>query len=63
MRRDDVHAELSDVVSERRPGRRSPSEVTVFDSTGTALEDVASAVVAYERAVAEGRGIRVRLGD
>ncbi len=63
LRRDEVHAELSDVVSGRRPGRRSPDEVTVFDSTGTALEDVAAAVVVYERASAEGRGARVRLGD
>ena len=63
MRRDEVHAELADVVSGRRPGRRSPDEVTVFDSTGTALEDVAAAVVVYERAMVEGRGARVRLGD
>jgi ornithine cyclodeaminase/alanine dehydrogenase-like protein (mu-crystallin family) len=63
MRRDDVHAELADVVSGRRPGRRSPDEVTVFDSTGTALEDVAAAMVVYERALAERRGMRFRLGD
>ena len=63
MRRDDVHAELADVVSGRRPGRRSPGEVTLFDSTGTALEDVAAAVVVYERASAERRGVRIRLGD
>ena len=63
MQRDDVHAELADVVSGRRQGRRTPGEVTVFDSTGTALEDAAAAVVAYERAVVEGRGGRIRLGD
>ena len=63
LRRDEVHAELADVVSGRRPGRRSPDEVTVFDSTGTALEDVAAAVVVYERASSEGRGARMRLGD
>ena len=63
MRRDQVHAELADVVSGRRPGRRSPDEVTVFDSTGTALEDVAAAVAVYERATAERRGVRLRLGD
>ena len=63
MRRDEVHAELADVVSGRRPGRRSPDEVTVFDSTGTALEDVAAAAVVYERARAERRGVSIRLGD
>jgi ornithine cyclodeaminase/alanine dehydrogenase-like protein (mu-crystallin family) len=63
MRREDVHAELADVVSGRRPGRRSAREVTVFDSTGTALEDVAAAVAVYERATTEARGTRLRLGD
>ena len=63
MRREDVHAELAEVVGGRRPGRRAADEVTIFDSTGTALEDVASAVVAYERALASGRGTPVRLGD
>jgi ornithine cyclodeaminase/alanine dehydrogenase-like protein (mu-crystallin family) len=62
MRHDDVHAELADVVSGRRPGRRSASEITVFDSTGTALEDVAAAVLVYQRAVDAGRGIELRLG-
>jgi len=61
MRREDVHAELADVVSGRRPGRRS-SEIIVFDSTGTALEDVAAAALVYERAVDAGLGIELRLG-
>jgi len=63
MRREAVHAELADVVTGRKPGRRSPAEITVFDSTGTALEDVAAAAVVYERAVAGGRGLAVALGE
>jgi ornithine cyclodeaminase/alanine dehydrogenase-like protein (mu-crystallin family) len=58
---DDVQAELADVVAGRRPGRASPDDVVVFDSTGTALEDVAAAVLAYERAVAAGAGVRLDL--
>jgi alanine dehydrogenase len=61
--RDGVHAELAEVVTGGKPGRSSPEEITVFDSTGTALEDVAAAVVVYERAVREGIGLRVALGD
>lgn len=60
MRREDVHAELGDVVSGRRPGRQRPEEITIFDSTGTALQDVAAAVVVYEKARAAGRGLEVR---
>jgi alanine dehydrogenase len=61
MTKDDVHAELADVVSGRRPGRTSPGETFVFDSTGTALEDVAAAALAYRKAVAAGEGIRLDL--
>ena len=62
LTRDDVHAELAEVLTGRMPGRRSESEITVFDSTGTALEDVAAAIVVYEKAVAQGRGLKVDLG-
>src|SRR5581483_2283794 len=41
MTRDAVHAELHEVVAGRRPGRRTAEEITVFDSCGTALADVA----------------------
>ena len=63
MTRDSVHAELAELVTGERPGRRSRDEITIFDSTGTALEDVAAAVVAYEGAVARDAGLAVALGD
>jgi alanine dehydrogenase len=56
----DVHAELADLVEGRRPGREGAEEVTVFDSTGTALEDVAAAAAVYEKALAAGVGTRFR---
>jgi alanine dehydrogenase len=63
LTREDVHGELADLVTGRKPGRRSPEEITVFDSTGTALEDVAAAVVVYEKATAAGAGLRIALGE
>ncbi len=48
--------ELAEVVAGAKPGRLSTEEVTVFDSTGIALEDVAAAAAVYEKAVATGRG-------
>jgi alanine dehydrogenase len=33
----------------------------IFDSTGTALQDVAAAAIVYERAVAAGVGVRVMM--
>jgi ornithine cyclodeaminase/alanine dehydrogenase-like protein (mu-crystallin family) len=35
----------------------------VFDSTGTALEDVAAAAIVYERAITAGVGMQIALGD
>lgn len=61
MTKDDVHAELGDIVSGRRPGRTSAGQTFVFDSTGTALEDVAAAALAYRRALAAGAGVRLDL--
>ncbi len=63
MTRESVHAELSDVVAGRRQGRTHDDEIMVFDSSGTALQDVAAAIVVYERAVANGHGTEVKLDD
>ena len=48
--RESIHAELADIVAGRKPGRTTEAEITIFDSTGLAIEDVASAAAAYERA-------------
>ena len=56
-----VHAELGEIVAGRKRGRLSPNEIVVFDSTGMALQDVAAAAAAYERAVETGRGTTVAL--
>lgn len=61
LRREDVHAELADVVSGRRPGRQREDEIIVFDSTGTALQDVAAARLVYHRAIATGAGRHIEL--
>jgi alanine dehydrogenase len=63
MTRAGIHAELSEIVVGRRPGRTRPDEITVFDSSGTALEDVAAAMVVYEKARATGCGTEVGLDD
>ena len=63
MRREDVHAELAELVSGAKPGRIDAAEITLFDSTGTALQDVAAAARIYEQAVARGAGLSVALGE
>jgi len=61
--RSDVHAELGEVVAGIKPGRTSSEEITIFDSTGMALQDVVSAATAYERAVQIGMGVPLNFAN
>jgi alanine dehydrogenase len=61
MARDGVRASLGDVVVDASKGRRSPDEVIIFDSTGVAIEDVAAAAVAWQRAESQGIGSEIAL--
>ena len=56
---DGVYAELGEIVCGKKPGRTSAKEITIFDSTGMALQDVASAALVYERAIEMGKGSMV----
>ncbi|MBI3083728.1 MAG: ornithine cyclodeaminase family protein [Candidatus Omnitrophica bacterium] len=49
-----IHATLGDVLIGRKPGRRSPDELTVFDSTGLAIHDVALGYEAVRQARRQG---------
>jgi alanine dehydrogenase len=56
---EDIYAELGDIVMDAIAGRGEsggPEGVTVFDSTGLAIQDVAAAHVAYEQAEAADTG-------
>jgi len=63
MRREDARGELADVVSGRVRGRISDDEIIIFDSTGTALEDVAAATVVYDHAFARGDCLALTMSD
>jgi alanine dehydrogenase len=54
---DDIHATLGEVVVGEATGRTDADGVTVFDSTGLAIQDVATAHTVYERATAAGAGV------
>ena len=57
----DVHAELGEIVAGKKPGRESADEITIFDSTGMALQDVAATAAVYEKAQEQGVGIHLSL--
>jgi alanine dehydrogenase len=53
----DVAGELGAVIAGTLPGRRSAQEITVFDSTGLAVQDIAVAARVYKKALSAGRGV------
>jgi len=53
--------EVGEVLAGTRPGRISEDEITVYKSTGHAVEDAATARLVYDRARAEGVGVSLPL--
>lgn len=47
---EDVYATLGELVTGRKKGRQSKDVITIFDSTGVAIEDIATAKLVYEKA-------------
>jgi alanine dehydrogenase len=52
----DIAGSLGDVIVGKTPGRRSPEEITLFDSTGLAVQDVSVAGWVFQQARARGIG-------
>lgn len=61
LSRDALIAELAELVTGARPGRRTAEEITFFKSVGFALEDLAAAELAYRLARARGAGTEIAL--
>jgi alanine dehydrogenase len=61
LTRNDVDAELAEIVVGARPGRLSDDEIFVFDGTGTALQDVAAAATLVDEARRRGVGLEIDL--
>lgn len=59
VRQEDVHGELAEVLCGRVPGRSDDDEMFVFDSTGTALQDVAASSIVVQRAIERGAGVEI----
>jgi ornithine cyclodeaminase/alanine dehydrogenase-like protein (mu-crystallin family) len=57
----DTVTEVGEVLAGTRPGRTSPGELTIYKSTGLAVEDAAAADLVYRRALEAGSGVRVSI--
>jgi ornithine cyclodeaminase/alanine dehydrogenase-like protein (mu-crystallin family) len=57
----DAVTEVGEVLAGTRPGRTSPDELTVYKSTGLAVQDAAAAELVLRRAREAGAGTRVTI--
>ena len=59
----DIYGELGEIVTGEKPGREPGDGITLFDSTGLAIQDVATAHVVYEHADENDNGYPFGLVD
>jgi len=50
LSKDEIYCELGEIVAGIKPGRTSEDEITVFTSTGLAIQDIATASLVYKKA-------------
>lgn len=56
-----IYAELGEIVAGVKKGRSNAEEITIFDSTGLAVQDIAVAKKVYEKAIKENIGNSINL--
>ncbi len=56
-----IHAELGEIVSGDKTGRKTNEEITIFDSGGTGIETVAAATMVYEMALDRNLGTSISI--
>jgi alanine dehydrogenase len=50
LKAEDIHSTLGEVVAGMKKGRENDEEITIFDSTGLAIQDIICAKLVYEKA-------------
>ena len=51
-----IYGTLGEIVAGKKPGRTDPREITVFDATGLAIQDLALGLMIWQRALERGLG-------
>jgi len=51
-----IYGSMGDIVAGKKPGRQTPEEITVFDSTGLIIQDLALGLAVFRRAQERGLG-------
>ena len=58
---DHIHAELGEVIANKKAGRIGDNEITIFKSLGLAIQDVSTASKVYELALKRSVGTRMAI--
>lgn len=58
---DHIHAEIGEVLAGKKTGRTSAGEITLYKAVGIAIQDVATAKLAYQKAVEKKVGVNVEV--
>ena len=61
LRPEEIYGQIGEILAGKKPGRTSDEEITIFDSTGLGIQDVAAGHVVYEKALKTGVGKRLKL--
>jgi alanine dehydrogenase len=56
-----VAGSIGEIITGKKAGRISDDEITIFDSTGIALQDSATVPLEYQRAMAAGVGVEKKM--
>lgn len=56
-----LNGEIGEIIAGAKPGRESDSDITIFDSTGIALQDIATAAALLHAAATQGKGQTISL--
>ncbi len=55
-----IHAELSGIILNKKPGRENDDEIIIFNPFGMSLEDIAVAYHVYQKAIHQNIGIKLK---
>jgi alanine dehydrogenase len=61
IKQTNIHGTLGQVVAGMKKGRENDKEITIFDSTGLAIQDIACAKIVYEKAKGNGKVISIKI--
>lgn len=61
IKRKDIYANLGEIIVGKKKGRVSKKEITIFDSTGLAIQDIAVAELIFKKALKKRAGTKIKI--